>query len=111
MMLVRRLSWLVPLMLLGACEASEEGVLQQVAVVQPAVRTTTVELMVEGTNCASCSVEIRRELRRLPGIVDVRQGDSKQHLLVEFHGAQVQPLQILDAVQAAGYEAEMLVRG
>ncbi len=120
-------------MLLGGCETSEDAALQSgmavppaavppaavshaavpraAVAVQPAVPTATVEFMVEGTNCASCSVEIRRELRRLPGIVDIREGDSKRHLLVEFQASEVQPLQILHAVQSAGYEAEMLVRG
>lgn len=125
-MMRRRWSWLLSCVALIACEASQ-GTLGRPAAaqadnlgptsavqpnaVQPVGSTQTLELLVEGTNCASCSVEIRRELRRLPGIVDVRQGENKRHLLVEFQAEAVQPLRILEAVNAAGYEAEMLVQG
>lgn len=130
-MMRRRWSWLLSCVALIACEASQgtlgrpaaaqadnlgpTSAVQPNAVqpnaVQPVGSTQTLELLVEGTNCASCSVEIRRELRRLPGIVDVRQGENKRHLLVEFQAEAVQPLRILEAVNAAGYEAEMLVQG
>jgi copper chaperone CopZ len=69
----------------------------------------TAELMVEGVDCASCAVDIRRELRRLNGVLEIRAGASKTHVLVDFIEARVAASQILAAVQAAGYEVEMLV--
>jgi len=69
----------------------------------------TAELMVEGTDCASCSVPIRRHLKRLAGVTDIRQGESKQHVMLDFDPSQVSPEQIVQAVHEAGYEAEVLV--
>lgn len=76
----------------------------------PSIKAThTVELMVEGVSCASCTVTIRRKLKQLAGIVDIRSGTAKTHLLVDFDEQLVSPELILETVQAAGYEAEMLV--
>ena len=69
----------------------------------------TAELMVEGTSCASCTVTIRRHLNKLAGVSDIREGQSKQHVMVDFDPEQVSPEQIVQAVHEAGYEAEVLV--
>ena len=65
--------------------------------------------MVHGVNCASCSVGLRRELTRLSGVLAIREGTSKQHLLVDFDASRVSPEAVLDATHRAGFEAEMLV--
>jgi periplasmic mercuric ion binding protein len=69
----------------------------------------TAELMVQGVSCASCSLTIRRELRQLEGIVAIREGDMKTHLLVDFDGQRISAEQLLEAVHRAGYDAEVLV--
>lgn len=69
----------------------------------------TAELRVEGTDCASCEVTIRRHLRKLSGVVEIRPGDDKQHVLVDFDPKRVSPEQIAQAVLTAGYEAEIFV--
>lgn len=69
----------------------------------------TAELMVEGTSCASCAVTIRRHLHQLQGIGEIREGSTKQHLLVEFNPKLVTAEQLIKAVSDAGYEAEVLV--
>jgi copper chaperone CopZ len=83
--------------------------------VTPAVATAavgpvqTAELMVEGTSCASCAVTIRHHLHQLAGIGDIREGSTKQHLLVEFNPALVTAEQLVKAVSEAGYDAQVLV--
>lgn len=69
----------------------------------------TAELNVEGTDCASCDVSIRRSLRQLSGVVEVRPGNDKRHVLVDFDPKLVSPEQIAHAVLTAGYEAELFV--
>jgi copper chaperone CopZ len=69
----------------------------------------TAELNVEGTDCASCDVSIRRNLRQLSGVVEVRPGNDKRHVLVDFDPKLVSPEQIAHAVLTAGYEAELFV--
>lgn len=69
----------------------------------------TAELHVQGTDCASCEVSIRRHLHKLEGIRDIRSGTDKQHVFVDFDPKKVTPEQIARAVSDAGYEAEILV--
>lgn len=71
--------------------------------------TITAELTVEGVDCASCSLGIQKALRGLPGIVDVRKGPSKSHVLVDFAPEHVSAEVIMDAVLRAGFDAEMFV--
>ena len=72
--------------------------------------TMTAELLVEGVSCASCDLGLRRNLRKLGGVLRIREGSSKQHLLVDFSPEQLASQRIVDAVYAAGYSAEVLVR-
>lgn len=69
----------------------------------------TAELRVQGTDCASCDVTIRRHLRKLSGVLEIRAGDDKQHVLVDFDPTRISPEQIASAVLTAGYEAEIFV--
>lgn len=103
---------------LAACEKSvpAEAVAHEdtAAVAAPAPKPAglqTAELMVEGTSCASCAVTIRRHLHQLQGIGDIREGTTKQHLLVDFDPKLVTTEQLVKAVSDAGYEAEVLVHG
>lgn len=69
----------------------------------------TAELHVQGTDCASCEVSIRRHLHKLEGIREIRLGSDKQHVFVDFDPKKVTPEQIARAVSDAGYEAEIFV--
>lgn len=89
--------------------ASENAVADGPARANSANALQTAELMVEGTSCASCAVSIRRHLHKLQGIGEIREGSSKQHLLVEFDPQLVSAEQLVRAVSEAGYEAEVLV--
>ncbi len=89
--------------------ASENVVADGPARANSAIALQTAELMVEGTSCASCAVSIRRHLHKLQGIGEIREGSSKQHLLVEFDPELVTAEQLVKAVSEAGYEAEVLV--
>ena len=90
---------------------SEKAVAVAVSVVQVLPNLHTAELMVEGTSCASCAVGIRRELHQLKGIGEIKEGTTKQHIVVEFDPTLVSPEQLVRAVSDAGYEAEILVHG
>lgn len=73
-------------------------------------RVLTAELMVRGVSCASCSVGIRRELKRLSGVEAIRAGDDASHVLVDFSPGTLTPEALVEAVNAAGYETEVLIR-
>lgn len=72
--------------------------------------TMTAELMVEGVSCASCDLGLRRNLRKLGGVVRIREGSTKQHLLVDFLPDELASDRIIEAVYDSGYSAEVLVR-
>lgn len=109
------------LLLLGACAKAEPSAAGSEALAAPSAvsalpsanvkvgEALTAELMVQGVSCASCSLTIRRELRQLEGIVDIREGDPKTLLLVDFDGQRISAEQLLEAVHRAGYDAEVLV--
>lgn len=99
---VSLVSWFGAVAVLG-CESRPVETATAVAGLQ------TAELHVQGTDCASCEVSIRRHLRKLEGVSDIRPGDDKQHVFVDFDPVKVTPEQIAKAVLDAGYEAEILV--
>jgi copper chaperone CopZ len=100
---------------LGACQSKpgsvEPGSVEPSAAAAEVEDETfqTAELMVEGTNCASCAVPIRRHLHKLPGIGDIREGSTKKHLLVQFDPALVTTEQLVKAVTDAGFDAQVWV--
>ncbi len=93
----------------SACAKTEPTEAKAEPAAEPPLGTVTAELMVEGTDCASCSLGVRHALRGLSGVVGIRQGQSKQHVLVDFWPEQVAAEQIVDAVSKAGFHAEVLV--
>lgn len=113
---------IVGVLLLAACETTPAGSSPVQAEpqalekggqngAQNAAELQTAELMVEGTNCASCAVSIRRHLHKLQGIGEIREGSTKQHLLVDFDPKLVTTEQLVAAVTEAGYEAQVWVHG
>ncbi len=93
----------------SACAKTEPTQAEVEPAAEPPPGTVTAELMVEGTDCASCSLGVRHALRGLSGVVGIRQGQSKQHVLVDFWPEQLAAEQIVDAVSKAGFHAEVLV--
>ena len=103
---------LVPVWVAVALSASVSWGCERDGAAQTATSTAglqTAELHVQGTDCASCDVSIRRYLRKLEGVRDIRPGSDKQHVFVDFDPTRVTPEQIAKAVLEAGYEAEILV--
>lgn len=75
------------------------------------IGAVTAELIVEGVDCASCNLGIQKALRGMDGVVEIRQGQSKQHVLVDFVPGRISAERIIDAVTRAGFDAEMFVHG
>jgi P-type Cu+ transporter len=65
-----------------------------------------VELPITGMTCASCANRIERKLNKLDGVTaTVNYATEKAR--VEFDPVQVAPERLVDAVQAAGYQAAL----
>jgi Cu+-exporting ATPase len=63
-----------------------------------------VELPISGMTCASCANRIERNLNKLEG-VNASVNYATEKATVEFDAAAVEPLQLVAAVEAAGYQA------
>ena len=66
-----------------------------------------VVLDVEGADCASCLIGIRRALEKLPGVTALEAGAKPHQLRVRYVASQLAPAAILQAAQA---KSELLVR-
>ncbi|HEX2128475.1 MAG TPA: heavy metal translocating P-type ATPase [Solirubrobacterales bacterium] len=71
-----------------------------------ATETTRVELPVEGMTCASCANRIERKLNKLEG-VEATVNFATQKAAVDYDAGLVDPQELLGAVEAAGYRAEL----
>jgi P-type Cu+ transporter len=69
-------------------------------------RTSTehVDLPITGMTCASCAIRIERRLNRLDGVT-ASVNYATERAAVDFDPRTVCPAQLLDAVEAAGYQA------
>ena len=66
--------------------------------------TTHVELPISGMTCASCANRIERKLNKLEG-VSASVNYATEKATVDFDPAMVVPEQLVEQVEAAGYQA------
>ena len=71
-----------------------------------ATETAKLDLPVEGMTCASCANRIERKLNKLDG-VDATVNFATEQASVSYDPGAVEPEELLGAVEAAGYKAEL----
>jgi Cu+-exporting ATPase len=69
-----------------------------------AVTSDQIELPITGMTCASCANRIERNLNKLDG-VSASVNYATEKATVEFDAASVEPERLVEAVEAAGYQA------
>ena len=75
-----------------------------------AAPTERIELPITGMTCASCANRVERTLNKLDGVTaTVNYATEKAR--VEFDPGTVAPAQLVDAVEAAGYQAVLPATG
>src|SRR3954470_12939595 len=65
-----------------------------------------VELPIDGMTCASCAGRVEKSLNRLDG-VEATVNFATERASVEFDPAQVEPEQLVGAVESVGYSAAL----
>ena len=65
-----------------------------------------LELPITGMTCASCANRIERRLNKLDGVT-ATVNYATEKAKVEFDPGAVAPAQLVEAVEAAGYSAEL----
>jgi P-type Cu+ transporter len=68
----------------------------------------TLRLGITGMHCASCELLIKEEIASLPGIEKVDVSFPKQEGVVTYHENEVDPKEILVAIERAGYATEVM---
>ena len=69
-----------------------------------------VDLPITGMTCASCATRVERRLNRLDGVT-ATVNYATERATVEFDPEAVAPEQLVEAVEAAGYEAALPAAG
>ena len=67
---------------------------------------TALELPITGMTCASCANRIERKLNKLDGVT-ATVNYATEKAKVEFDADASRPEQLIEAVEAAGYSAEL----
>lgn len=62
-------------------------------------------IRVEGMSCGHCELAVQDAIRKLPGIKKAKASKRKKQAVVDYDEAAVSLAQILDAVNASGYDA------
>jgi Cu+-exporting ATPase len=77
--------------------------------VMPATESTstTIDLNVSGMTCAACQANVQRALNRQPGVADAAVNLMTGQARVVFDPAVVEPRQLVAAVEAIGYGADL----
>ena len=70
---------------------------------------TKKRFQIQGMHCASCAMLIDGALEDLEGVKSASASYARQVVDVEFDEAKVSEVEIISAVEAAGYAAQPLV--
>ena len=68
-----------------------------------------VDLRITGMTCAACAARIEKALNRLPGVA-ANVNLATEHARAHIHSGSTSVQQLIDAVQRAGYDAELVVQ-
>ncbi|XP_071790904.1 copper-transporting ATPase 2-like isoform X2 [Asterias amurensis] len=69
-----------------------------------------IKIMVHGMLCGNCAHSIEEALGKIEGIDSVSVSLEKEMASVEFYPEEITPLQLRDAIDDVGYEAELQVK-
>ena len=64
-----------------------------------------VIIPVEGLSCASCSIAVRRALKKMDGVKSILPGPREDQALVTYDASKVNPAQMVEAINSLGFKA------
>ncbi|MDQ6603322.1 MAG: copper ion binding protein, partial [Chloroflexota bacterium] len=67
----------------------------------------TAELAVSGMTCASCVMRVEKKLKKVAGVSDAAVNLATEHAVVTYDPAQATPESLVQAVENAGYGAQV----
>lgn len=69
--------------------------------------STTITIPVSGMTCAACSSRVQRVLSRTAGVGEANVNLMLHNAVVEYDPAQISPLDLVEKIRGAGYDAEL----
>ena len=69
--------------------------------------TDSLNIQIEGMSCASCVTRVEKALRKVPGVTEATVNLATEEARVVIDPAQANAQTLVDAVKAAGYDAEV----
>lgn len=76
-----------------------------------AAADSRVIIPVEGLGCASCTLAVRRALKKLDGVKSIGPGSQENQAVITYDGTKVTPGQMVDAINRIGFKAGTPVKG
>src|SRR5262245_35803230 len=73
--------------------------------------TTTIHIPVTGMTCAACQARVQRTLQKQPGVADASVNLMTNSATVAYDPSRVQPDQLVEAIRATGYGADLAPAG
>ena len=81
-----------------------------VAVSHPASAEARLTVSVEGVSCASCTLSIRRALKKLDGVKNVLAGSEPNEAVVAYDPDKINPEQIVQTIDTLGFKTRSAVK-
>ena len=76
-----------------------------------AVADSKVIIPVEGLTCASCSLTVRRALKKMDGVKKIEPGPQENEAAVTYDASKVRPEQFVEAINKLGFKAGTPTKG
>jgi len=78
---------------------------------QPAAADAKLAVSVEGVSCASCTLGIRRALKKLDGVKKVEPGSASNQAVVTYDAMKVRTEQIVQTINDLGFKVGTPIEG
>jgi mercuric ion binding protein len=96
---------LVMFLALSACSQEKNNKQEQAKDVAANVNLKTITIPVEGMTCAACVSRVKKSLRSLEGVTEVRVSLENRNTKVRYSSEKISPEQIAKAIDDLGYKA------
>jgi copper chaperone CopZ len=70
-----------------------------------------VIIPVEGVSCASCTLAVRRALKKMEGVKRIEPGAHQNEAVITYDASKVKPEQMVKAIDDLGFKAGTPVKG
>lgn len=92
----------------GPAAAAVGGAAPAASRLGPTAASLTVS--VEGVSCASCTLSIRRALKKVEGVQKVEAGSASNTVVITYDAVAVKPEQIVQTIDGLGYKATAVAK-